>query len=119
MSELLRTDIADQVRSAICMPVQVAVKTCDAPAGELGTAVFSLIELLLRKRRDKQSETLELLGVQDSVKQFIIIHHGDDLSLRYIAKVRPGCQIDGRGKLGQYWSPIPDLTPDPRQSSAS
>ena len=100
MPELLRANIAHQVRGTIRVPVYMAIKACDAPAWKLAAAVLGLIELLLGEWSDKQSETLELLWVQDSIKQLIVVHYGDDPSLRYIPKVRPGRQIDGRRKPG-------------------
>ena len=61
MPELLRPDIADQMRGAVGVSVRVAVETGDAAVRAFGTAILGLIELLLRERRDQQAEALELL----------------------------------------------------------
>ncbi len=99
--ELLRADISYQMSSGIGMPIDMAVEACNTPAGKLGTTVIGLVKLLLGKRCNKQPETLYLLGIQNSIEQFKVIHNGDDFPLRHIAKIRPGRQIDGRRKLRQ------------------
>ena len=79
----------------------MAVKACDAPAGKLAAAVFGLIEVLLWERGYEQPQTLQLLGIEYSIEQFITVHNGDDFPVRYIAKVGTGSQVNGRRKLGQ------------------
>ena len=73
------------------MHVDMAVKARDTPVRKLRAPVLGLIELLLREWSDKQPKPLELLGIQDAVEELILIHDGDDLPLRHISKVQPGC----------------------------
>ena len=50
MPELLRSNVADQVSRAIGVAVDMAIEASDSAMTLDGPAIFTLIELLLRKR---------------------------------------------------------------------
>ena len=69
MAELLRADVADQVRGAVGVAIDVAIEAGDAAAGPSRLRRSSVcVELLLGKRGDQQPEPFELLGVEDAVE---------------------------------------------------
>ena len=49
MAELLRTNVAYQVKCSICIAVRVAVETCHTTAWLIGASVTRLVKLLPRK----------------------------------------------------------------------
>ena len=100
-AQFLGPDIAYQVRRAVGVAVDVTVETGDAAAGQRGTAVFGLIELLLRERRYQEAQAFELFRVQNAIEQFVVIHQGDYLALGHIAQVGPGRQVKGGRIFGQ------------------
>jgi hypothetical protein len=51
VAELLRADVADQMRRAIGMAVGMAIEASDTAARLLRTAIFGLVELLLSEGR--------------------------------------------------------------------
>ncbi len=61
----------------------------------LGATILCLGELLLTEGCDKQPDALELFGIKDPVEELIVVHNGDHFPLRYISKIKRGCQIDG------------------------
>ena len=65
------------------------------------TAVFRLVELLLRKWRDKQPQAFELFRIENPVEDFIVVHQGHQLASGDIAQIRPCGQKDGRRELRQ------------------
>src|SRR5205823_6165909 len=69
--ELLRPDVAHQVRSGVGMPVGVTVEAHHAAAGPYRAAILGGIELLLRELAQEQSEPVELLGVEDPVEHLV------------------------------------------------
>ena len=58
VAELLRTDVADQMRGAVGVAVRVAVEAGHAAAGLVRAAIVGLVELLLRKRRHAAAAAL-------------------------------------------------------------
>ena len=58
VAELLRADVADQVRRAVGVAVGVAVEAGHAAAGLDAAAVVGRVELLLRERRDAAAAAL-------------------------------------------------------------
>ena len=101
VAELLRADVADQVRGRVGVAVDMAVETDHATMGGQRAAVQRLVELLLRERRDQQPQPFELFGVQDAAEQLVEVGDRDELALRHVAQVGPRGQEDGRRKLGQ------------------
>src|SRR5690349_12140999 len=97
MTELLRSNVPHQVSRGVRVAVRVTVETSYTAARPLRASVFGLVELLLRKRCEQQTQTLKLLGVQNPVEKFVVIFDGDKLALRNIPEVRPGRQVD-RGR---------------------
>src|ERR1039457_2070188 len=79
--------------------VHVAIETGDAAARAFGTAVLGLIELLLRGRRHQEAESPELLRIQNSVEQFIVVVDCHQFALGDIAQIRPRGQINGWRKF--------------------
>src|SRR5687767_13178697 len=101
MAELLRSDVPNQVSGRVRMAVRVTVETHDAAAGPLRTAILRLIELLLRKWRDEQAQSLELLRIQQAIEELIEIVDRDQLPLRYVAKIGSRREKNRRRKLRQ------------------
>ena len=73
VAELLRADVADQVRGAVGVAVDVAVETGHARARLQRAAVVGGVELLLRERRQQQPQPFQLLRVQDAVEQLEVV----------------------------------------------
>src|ERR1019366_6362905 len=99
MPVFLRPDVTYQVRRAVGMSVGVAIETGHPAAWSLGTAVAGLIELLLRKRRQQEPQSFDLLRVQNAVEQFKEIVDGHEFALRDVAQVQARSQKNGGGKL--------------------
>ncbi len=64
MTELLRADVAHEVRGAVRVAVRVTVEARNALARLHRATVDRCVELLLRERRDEQPQSFELLRVQ-------------------------------------------------------
>jgi hypothetical protein len=77
------------------------IQTSHAAAWLVRAPVHSLVELLLRKRRQQQPQALKLFRVQNPAEQLIEVFDRNQLALRHIAQVRPGRQIHRRRKLRQ------------------
>src|SRR5262245_56838573 len=101
MTEFLWTDVADKVCPAVRMSVGMAGQRGDATARTFRSAIFGLIELLLRKRRQQQPQSFELLGIQNAVEQFVIVLECDLLAVAHVTKVRTRGEEDGCRKLRQ------------------
>src|SRR5438067_10055585 len=101
MPELLRPDVADQVRGAVGVPVVMAIETRDPAAGFDRSAIAGLIELLLRKGRDQQSQAFELLRIQDTVEEIKEVIDRDQFALGNIAQIGPVSQINRRREFRQ------------------
>ena len=65
------------------MAINVAVEASDAahPVGFLRLAVGGSIELLLRKLRYEQAQSVQLLWIKDAIEQVIEVVNGDELPL--------------------------------------
>src|SRR6478609_6209924 len=101
MSFLLRSDIADQVRRRVRVPVDMAVEARNAEARTIGATIVDVVELLLREGRRQQAQAVELFGIQKALEQLVVVVRRDQLALRNIAQVRLRRQEDGRLELGQ------------------
>ena len=84
------TDVADQVSGSVSVAVGVAIETSYAAASVLRTPIFSLVVMLLRKNRKEQAEAFDLLGVEDAIKQFVVVIEGDELALGNVTEVGAG-----------------------------
>src|SRR5215831_368197 len=82
------------MRGAVRVSVNVAIEAGDATMRARAAAVFRIVELLLWKRSDQQTQALDLLGVQNPVEELIRIGDRYQFPLRDIAQVRPRGQID-------------------------
>ena len=118
MAELLRPDIPHQVGGGVAVAVGVAVEAGHAQAGPLGTPVFRLVELLLHEGSQQQSQALDLLGIQDAIKQGVIVVQGNQLSLGDVPQIGSGGKEDGRGKFRQEAVRQIELHVEPGQVSA-
>src|SRR5262245_56137535 len=99
MSKFLRTNIADQMRPSIRMPIHVTIKASDTTAWKLGAPVFCLIELLLWERRQKQPQAFELLWIQDPIEHFEMVGDCQELPMAHVAEVGPSGQKNGWRKF--------------------
>src|ERR1017187_9902364 len=63
-------------------------------AGMSAAAILGLVKLLLRKRRKKQAQAFDLLGVEDAVEDLVLVVEGDELVFRDIAEVGASGEID-------------------------
>jgi hypothetical protein len=63
----------------------VAIEAGDATVRALRPAILGLVELLLRKRRHEQPQSLDLLGIEDAVEQLEEVVDRDELALRFVA----------------------------------
>ena len=82
------TDVADQVRRRIGVPVCMAVEAGDTER-RLGRAtIVGEIELLLGKRDNEEAQTLELLWIQNAFEETIVVLVRHQLALRYVTQVR-------------------------------
>ncbi len=98
---LLRAYVADQVRRAVGVTIDVAVEACNALAWAFGAPIVGQVELLLSERREQQAEPVELLGVQDALEQLEEVIGRYQLPLRHVAQVGARRQKNGRRKLRQ------------------
>ena len=101
MTELLGSDVADQMGAGVRMSVGMTFKAHDATTWAHRAPVLSLVELLLRERSEQQAQALELLGIQDPVEQFVIVLNGHQFTLRHVTEIGPRRQINWRRKLGE------------------
>src|SRR5688572_24709731 len=81
--------------------VHMAVEARDAQAWIFVLAIVGGIELFLRKRRDEQSQAVELHGGDQLLKQPVEVVDRDDLAIGNVAELRAVLQEDGRRELGQ------------------
>ncbi len=98
---LLRADVAHEMRGAVGVAIGMAIEARDAAVRFFRAAVAGHVELLLRKRREQEPQSIELLGIQDAVENFHEIVDGHAPTLADIAQIRPGGEKDGRGKFRQ------------------
>src|SRR6266496_3964642 len=118
MPELLRADVAHEVGGAVRVPVGVAVEAGDAAARTLRAAVFRLVELRLREGREQEAEALELLGVQGTAHDLVVVVDGEELPARHVPEVGARGQVDGRRELGQEVLRKVEVQVEPRQVAA-
>ena len=78
--ELLRPDIADEVRGPVGVAVGMAIEAGHAAAGLCRATILGQVELLLRERRHQEPQPVELLGVQEAVEQLVVILDRDQLA---------------------------------------
>jgi hypothetical protein len=97
--EFLGPDVPHQMGGRVGVAIDVAVKTGHALAGKFRAPVFRLVELLLHERGDQKTQSLQLLGIQNAVEDFIEVHPGNQLPLGNVSQIRPGGQEDGRREL--------------------
>jgi len=81
MAKLLRTNIAYQMRRSCRVAVGMAVEACYPSAWLFTSAVFGLIELLLREWCNQKTQALELFGIKYTIKQLVVIVDGNHFSL--------------------------------------
>jgi len=85
VTERLGPDVADEMGGGIRVAIRVTFKTDHPPTRPFRPAVFGLVELLLGERRHQQSQSLQLLGVEDAVEQLEEVLYGHQLPLGDIA----------------------------------
>ncbi len=100
---LLRANVADEVERAIGVAVDVAVEAGDAlhAIWSIRFSISRRVELLLRKLGDEQTQSVELLWIENAIEQIVEVVDGDELSLGNIAEIGARGQKDRRRKLGQ------------------
>ncbi len=101
MAMVIWTNVAHRVGGRSGMSVGVAIKTSHALRCLQATPVIRGIELLLRERGDQQTQTLDLLGIENIFEQFIEVGQRHQFALRNITQIQPSRQIDGSRKFGQ------------------
>ena len=65
MPMLIRPNIADGVRRCIRMAIRVAIETGHALMRTEAAPILDGVELLLRKRRDQETQSLQLLRIEN------------------------------------------------------
>jgi len=118
MPELLRADVADQVRGGVGVSVDVAVEAGDPQTGLQTAPIRGGVELLLGKRSDQQPQAFELFRVQEAIEQPVVVGDGHDLPLRHVAQVGSRRQVDRRGKLRQKMLGQVEVQVEARQITA-
>src|ERR1019366_7628803 len=83
------------------VPILVAIEAGYPAARFLRAAILRLVELLLRKRRHEEAQSLKLLGIENAVEKLVIIVDRHQLALGDIPQIGPRGEVDGGGKLGQ------------------
>src|SRR6185369_1375360 len=99
--EFLRPYVSHQVSGAVRVAVGVAIEAGYPAADMLAPAILRLVELLLRKRREQQAESFDLLGVEQTVKELIEVFDGDQLPLGDVTQVGTRGQKNGRWEFGK------------------
>jgi hypothetical protein len=77
MTKLLRPNVANEMECAIGSTVGMTIKAAHTPARLFRTPVVCLVELLLREGRKKQSQSLELFGIENAVEDIIEVINRD------------------------------------------
>ncbi len=99
MSVGLWPHISHKMGRPIAVAVCMTIKAAHPQARSCASPVEGGIELLLRKGGDQEPESFQLLGVQNSGKEFEIVIGRDELPLGYVAQIGPSSEIDRRRKL--------------------
>ena len=77
MAKLLRPNVADEMECPVCSTVRMTIKAAHTPARLFRTPVVCLIELLLREGGEQQSQSLDLFGIKNAVKDLIEVINRD------------------------------------------
>src|SRR5258707_7385761 len=79
--------------------VYVTIEAGHTPhtVGLLSLAIGCSIELLLRKLGHQQTQTIELLWIENAIEQLVKVIDRHDLAFRNIAEIGPSCQ-ENRGR---------------------
>ena len=93
------TNVPHRVRGGIRVSVGVTVEAGDSLMRQQRAAVGCRVELRLRKRRDQQTQSFELLWIQDLLKQFIEIAERHQFALGDVSEIRTGREINRGGKF--------------------
>ena len=78
----------------IGVSIGVTVQASHPTTWFFAAAILRLVELLLWKRGKEQSNAFELFRIKDTVENLVVVFDCDDLTLRDIAEIRSGCEID-------------------------
>jgi hypothetical protein len=100
VAELLRADVANEMRRGVRVTIGVAIQAGHTSAGSLGASVLGLVELLLGEGGDQQAESFQLLGVQEPVEQLVVIVNGHQIAPGHVAEIGAGGQKMGAGNSG-------------------
>src|ERR1700687_5309645 len=95
MAKLLRPSVTGEMERPVCTTVRVTITAGHTPARLFRTPVICLIELLLRERREQQSESLDLFGIENPVEELVEVINRDQLSFCNVAQIGTRRQIDG------------------------
>ena len=102
VAELLRPDVADQVRGRVGVAVHVAVEAGHAAAAASRVRRSSVwLNCCCGNGVTSSRKPFDLLRVQNAVEQLEEVHDRDELALRHVAQVGPRGQEDRRRELGQ------------------
>src|SRR5688572_27976548 len=112
---LVRPDVAHGVRRSIGMPVGVAVEAGNALMGLEAPSVVRQVELLLRKRRDEQSQAFQLLRVEEIPEEPLEVIQRDELPLGHVAEIWAGHHEDRRRYLRNQMIRQIEIEVEPRQ----
>ena len=86
MPVLLGTNVPHQMSGAVGVSVHVAVEAGDTQARSGGAPVFRAVELLLGERRYEQTQSFELLGIEEAVEKLMSVVACYDFALRDVAR---------------------------------
>src|SRR5690606_3775940 len=89
------------MRGRIRVAVRMAIEAGHAEMRAFTAPVVGQVELLLRERRDQETQPLELLRIQDAVEEREEVLRRDELTLRNVSELGPCGQVDRRRKLGK------------------
>ncbi len=83
------------------MSIAVTLQATYTTTGFHRSAVFRLVELLLRKWRKQQSQSFNLLRIEQAFEDFVVVVDRKKFALRHITALRMCGQKYRRGKLWQ------------------
>src|ERR1043165_7823830 len=84
----LRPCIGIEVKDPVAVEILMTVETSHAQTLIGALSVLSLIELLLRKGCQQQTQAFHLHRRQNTVHDFIVVLDGQHLTARYVAEFR-------------------------------
>jgi hypothetical protein len=76
VSHLLGTNVSRLVRGRIGTPILMAIKAGNSQTRMFRAAIRRLIELLLRKWRQQQPQAFQLFGIENAIKQRLVVAGG-------------------------------------------